>query len=128
MLVEHHIKYKEIHGVDKTTWMTMSEHKLLHLSLRRNGKCNIPSETLRVISNKAHSRTKKTKEYRNCFAKKYTHDNLYQFMFKTCYPTNMRLIENLIINKKTGAIRFYSGFVGHHGIKLHEIYSKRQED
>jgi hypothetical protein len=33
-LIEHHVKYKEIHGVDETIWMTRSEHLLLHARLR----------------------------------------------------------------------------------------------
>jgi hypothetical protein len=58
-LVEHHIKYKEIHGEDKTTFMSPGEHVRLHRRLRREEKCNIPSEELCKISIKANHRTEK---------------------------------------------------------------------
>ena len=68
-LIEHHTKYKEIHGFDETAWMTVSEHRTLHSRLRKNGKCNIPVDELRKISKLAHSRTKKSiearRKYRN---------------------------------------------------------------
>lgn len=57
--IEHHSKYKEMHGFDETTWMTKSEHKKLHARLRKSGKCNVPVDELRRISKIAHSRTKK---------------------------------------------------------------------
>ena len=49
MLVEHHIKYKEIHGIDETVFMSRSEHDKLHRRLRRAGKCNIPVENLQKL-------------------------------------------------------------------------------
>lgn len=57
--IEHHTKYKEIHGEDKTTFLTISEHIQLHRKLRRQGKCNTPSEELSNISKKAYKRTDK---------------------------------------------------------------------
>jgi len=62
-MVEHHVKYEEIHGVDETVWMTMREHKLLHSRLRREGKCDISVEELTKISVNAHHRTEKWKKY-----------------------------------------------------------------
>ena len=53
MFVNHHIKYKEIHGVDEVVLMDKSEHRRLHARLRREGKCNISSDILRIISSKA---------------------------------------------------------------------------
>lgn len=41
-MVEHHTKYKEIHGEDKTVFMPIREHTALHRRLRKEGKCNIP--------------------------------------------------------------------------------------
>ena len=49
-LVRHHIKYKEIHGVDEVVLMTRSEHFKLHRRLRDTGKCTIPSDDLCKIS------------------------------------------------------------------------------
>lgn len=63
ILVEHHVKYKEIHGVDETVWLTNSEHRLLHNRLRREGKCDIPPDELAKISIAANSRTDKHKSY-----------------------------------------------------------------
>ena len=50
-LVEHHVKYKELHGEDETVWMTHGEHKALHNKLRRNDICVIPVKDLRKITN-----------------------------------------------------------------------------
>lgn len=63
-LIEHHVKYKEIHGIDETIWLTTSEHVKLHNRLRKEGKCNVPAEKLAKISQKAYRRTEKHKRYR----------------------------------------------------------------
>ena len=63
VLIEHHIKYKEIHGYDETVWMERGEHTKLHNRLRREGKCNIPVNELNKISTPAFQRTRKSKEY-----------------------------------------------------------------
>ncbi len=55
MLIEHHEKYLELDGEDKTVWITPSEHKLLHIKLHKQGKPKIPFE---VVQN-AHNRTNK---------------------------------------------------------------------
>jgi len=60
-LIEHHVKYKEIHGYDETIWMTWSEHTKLHRRLRNEGGCNITPDKLKKISNAAYSRTNKAK-------------------------------------------------------------------
>ena len=57
-LVHHHIKYKEIHGEDVVILMDKSEHAKLHRKLRKEGKCNIPSNDLHKISVKAFGRRK----------------------------------------------------------------------
>ena len=56
MLVHHHIKYKEIHGVDEVVMMEKGEHNKLHRRLRREGKCNVPQIILHKISSSANSR------------------------------------------------------------------------
>lgn len=58
-LVEHHTKYEEVHGKDETILMTKSKHSILHIRLRKEGKCKIPSKELNKISNKAQMRTDK---------------------------------------------------------------------
>ena len=62
VLVQHHVKYKEIHGEDVVVMMEMSEHVKLHQKLRCEGKCNIPPKELGVISHNAHMRTQHLKE------------------------------------------------------------------
>jgi len=66
-LIQHHVKYKELHGVDEIVLMTQSEHKKLHMRLRKNNKCQVPRDELHKISAAAHRRTDK---YKQC-AKKY---------------------------------------------------------
>jgi len=61
-LVEHHIKYKEIHGEDKTVWMEIGDHRRLHYLLRQEGKCNLPAELLNKMTSSAHQRAKKQRE------------------------------------------------------------------
>lgn len=61
-LVEHHVKYKEIHGYDETVWLTGSEHRLLHNRLRREGNCIVPVDELTKISEEAYHRTSKAIE------------------------------------------------------------------
>ena len=61
-MVEHHTHYREIHGYDKTVWMTRSEHFKLHQRLRKNGECNVPVDELSVVAMAAHNRTDKSKK------------------------------------------------------------------
>jgi len=68
-IVEHHIKYKEIHGYDETVFITQSEHIKLHRRLRKEGKCNIPSNMLKKIVQNAHRRTDKYKQYHKEYRK-----------------------------------------------------------
>ena len=62
-LEQHHIKYKEIHGVDEIVMLTPSEHKELHRRLRREGKCNVPADELAKISHRAHRRSPRSKAW-----------------------------------------------------------------
>ncbi len=70
MLVEHHIKYKEIHGVDETVWMEIGEHISLHKRLRKENKCKIPVDILNNISKKANQRTNKYKQWKKEYDRK----------------------------------------------------------
>lgn len=74
-LVEHHVKYKELHGIDETMWMTNSEHQKLHRKLREEGKCNVPVEELTKIARAAHLRTNKRAEYMEKHNRKYWQDH-----------------------------------------------------
>ena len=56
VMVHHHVKYLEIHGVDEVVLMPKGEHIKLHNRLRREGKCNIPRTELAKISYMAYNR------------------------------------------------------------------------
>lgn len=113
-LIEHHIKYKEIHGYDETVWMTRSEHKLLHLRLRKEGQCNVPVDRLAEISMKANRRTEKYRKY----ASEYSKQNVSRFnLVKTMAP-NIVLHEVIKCNRATGNVSYSAGFRGKNGYKL----------
>ena len=135
LLIEHHTKYKEIHGIDETKWMTTSEHRNLHNRLRREEKCDIPSEELAKISRMAVGRTKKRKEQMIEYAKKHyqkevvrqyhiDYDKTYtrRIMFVDTLARNIRLYEEFSYNSKTNVLTVSSGFTSGHGIKIPTVY------
>lgn len=73
-IVEHHTKYKEIHGEDKSVFITKSEHSQLHRRLRKEGKCKISPEVLHKISHRAQGRTEKRKRYYKRYRKYHESD------------------------------------------------------
>lgn len=126
-LVEHHIRYKEIHGIDESIWMTPSEHRSLHNRLRKEGKCGVHPEELADISLRAvkrgkrflnrileYDKTEKRQLYRHEYYKKNVKHKVYQ---KTLVP-NVILYEEITYNIKTNTLTITSGFKGGHGIKL----------
>lgn len=117
MLVEHHTKYKEIHGIDETVWMEKGEHRALHNRLRKEGKCNIPVPELAKISLAARARTGKNKESN----KQYNKKNKYQFQFYTTIIPNVRLREHGVYNLKTDNIYISSHFMASNGKKIFYI-------
>ena len=142
-LIEHHTKYKELHGVDETAWITISKHRILHIRLRKSGKCNIPVEELRKISKTAHSRTSKSietrRKYRNSKEgkeskerynhsdkKKRTYNNyrneiISRICFVETLGKNTQLYEEITYNKNTGNVVYYAAFRGIHGHKIPNI-------
>ena len=100
-LVEHHTHYKEIHGFDKTVWLSRSEHQILHYRLRAEGKCNIPSDKLYEISRSAGRRTQKAK----IRAK-----NIKSIRFDTPMIPYIQLREQIKYNEYTGFVGVYSTF------------------
>lgn len=130
-LVEHHTKYRDIHGIDETMWMTPSEHRNLHNRLRREGKCNVSSEELEKISRETRHRgdrhkdqiirhtkkwylTEEGKDYCVDRAKKLKNNWI---IFHETLAPNIRLHETIVYYDKTGTLTVSSGFVGDHGIK-----------
>ena len=55
-MVHHHIKYKELHGVDEVILISKSEHWKIHNRLRKEGRCKVPVVELQMISNEAYFR------------------------------------------------------------------------
>lgn len=108
MLVEHHVKYKELHGVDETVWLTFGEHEKLHRRLRKQGKCNVPAKELNKISNAAGERTEKRKKHRL----EYDRKNRSYLDFHEPMGTNIRLHERIVLNCVTNSIGYYTRFEG----------------
>jgi len=112
MLVEHHIKYLEIHGVDKTVWMNAGTHNKLHRKLRQTGKCNVAVDELAIISREAHRRTIKYKDR----TKGYYKQQIIEFT-ENLQPF-VELRERIVVSKTTGNINYLAGFRGKNGNKL----------
>lgn len=144
-LVEHHTHYKEIHGYDKTVWLTKSEHVKLHKKLRKEGKCSVPVNELAKIAIAAHGRTTKRRkylcEYRKLPKSKEYHKNYRQT--PKCKDTRSKYYNKnyvsseftesmqpyvshrlmMRLNKSTSNIDVYAGFRATGGKKLwyHEV-------
>lgn len=116
-IVQHHIKYEEIHGVDEIKIITESEHRLLHNRLRKEGKCNIPPAILNQISRAALRRSPKYKQ--RCL--KYRRDNVLAIVFNETIAPNVQLHEWIRYNRKTGNVMIYAYFQAHNGKKLYEV-------
>ena len=127
-IVEHHIKYKEIHGVDETVFITRSEHQKIHRRLRREGKCKIPSKQLNVIANAAHNRTEKQKEYLKQY---HQTDKMKQWQSNYCKKAyqhiefveslspSIMLREQITYNILTGVVSYTSQFKAYNGLSLY---------
>ncbi len=116
MLVEHHTKYKEIHGIDETVWMPKGEHYKLHNRLRKEGKCNIPVKELERISCLAQKRTIKGKVRTAKYEK-----NRVCRAFVITLTTNIRLCIWIKFNINANSICINSSFQGRYGTKLYYI-------
>ena len=117
-MIEHHIKYKEIHGVDETVWMTTSEHVKLHNKLRKEDKCNVPVDTLTKISVAAYHRTEKRLKYNTEYGKKYNKNYIEKIDFIDTPGANTQFSERITYNYATGNISYSAWFRGAHGYKL----------
>lgn len=109
-MVEHHTHYKEIHGYDKTVWITKSEHRRLHIRLRKEKKCNVPVDELHKISTAAYHRTDKAKLDRK--------QNIPVFAFDETLMPNIRLHEQIHYNKHTGEVYVNTYFHPNNGKKI----------
>ena len=116
-LIHHHVKYKELHGVDKIIILCRSCHGKLHKKLRRNGNCNILPKKLRRIFNNAQQRLPELRKYKDEYIKEF----LETIEFHTTMYNNCQLRERIIYNNKTGNVSFNSGFKDKNGIIYKEI-------
>ena len=120
MLVQHHKRYKEIHGEDEIVMMDFVEHRELHKHLREEGKCTVPLKELHKISSAAYYRSplgnKAAKEYHKSTAGKAKKAEWYKKNRRVISDTtqlghNIRLVERIDMNITTGSMRFSSRFV-----------------
>lgn len=116
-MVEHHTHYKEIHGYDKTVWMTRSEHFKLHQRLRKNGECNVPADEMKRIASAACHRTDKSKERKRKpeyikYRRDYHLKNIWRKQYVTPMMPNIRLDITIRYNIATNHISLSSGFYG----------------
>ena len=129
-MVEHHTHYKEIHGYDKTVWMTRSDHFKLHQRLRRNSECNVPVDEMKEIAMAAHKRTDKSKkrqakyhkehkpiEYENSperikSKRDYCIKNVWRKQYTTYMIPSIALAESIRYNTATNHISVSSRFFG----------------
>lgn len=118
MLVEHHTKYQELHGEDKTVWMTQSDHLKLHNRLRSEGQCNVPVDELHKISLRAHQRTEKSLKYHRRHKKEYRKQNMQFLDFIETVGINAQLVERIEYNHKTGFVSYTARFRGNRSLKL----------
>jgi len=100
MLVLHHAKYKEIHGVDETVWMERGEHNKLHKKLRKDGKCKIATKDLRKISLAARKRTDIDKQNQI----KYRKEVYYYFRFTQKVQRGWWIDEQIRYNTNSGNV------------------------
>jgi len=119
VLIEHHIKYKEIHGIDETVWMERSEHSKLHRRLRREGKCKIPVDELNTIAIKANQRTLKYKNLQCRLHRDRTHE--VKKHFTENIAPNVSLFIDVFYYHNTDTISITSYFQGGNGKKLKTI-------
>jgi len=113
-LVQHHIKYKELQGVDEIVVMTESEHRRLHNRLRKVGKCTISTKKLREISSKARERTQKAKQRKI----EYKKGTIKEIEFTSLIESNIRLHKRICYNLNTGSPTVFIWFAAHHNSQL----------
>jgi hypothetical protein len=111
MLVNHHTKYKEIHGKDEIVLMEKGEHAALHYRLRKCGKCTVPVKQLFKISMTAQRREIKKKQTR--------------FVFRTTMSKNIRLREDWILND-SGILCIAARFEPNHKAKIYTINEEKE--
>lgn len=124
MLVEHHVKYKEIHGVDETVFMTTGDHHALHSRLRKAGKCKVPVGDLNKISKAAYKRTEKGRVFDYEYCKKYRLKNISSYIFDKNMMSNIMLRESWRYNKSVDSIKISSHFVVCNGKKIYYLGEK----
>lgn len=112
MLIQHHVKYKEINGVDEIRLITQSEHRRIHHRLRKEGRCRVPVDELNVIVQKAHQRSPRRRSNMH----NYNASIKRRIGFVEQIGVNVQLFERIIFNQNTGHVFVSSGFnINGHG-------------
>ncbi len=110
MLINHHVKYKEIHGIDETEKVTRREHMILHgrpvVGMKSNNP--IPRKIAVAAGNRIHMPAHN----------KIIHDKRNTIDFNDRIDKNIVLRETMIVNPSTNTITWSSRFIGDHGRKI----------
>jgi len=101
-LMIHHTHYKEIHGVEKTIFLCNHCHQLLHINLRKEGKCNIPPNDLYKIHTLSDSYKKKKADYKK--------ENIFRKSYSIPIGDNISIRETTTYNKNTDKLKIISEF------------------
>ena len=114
MMVAHHVKYEELHGVDEVVMMEKGAHRQLHNRLRQERKCNVSADTLRKISTTARNRSEYSKSGKYDYHKR----SMQPIYFNETLMPNVGFQESIRYNQFTGCVTCTSLFRGYHGKKL----------
>jgi len=101
-LLVHHTNYKEIHGFEKTILLCNHCHQLLHIKLRKEGKCNISPDDLYKIHIQSDSYKEKKSNYKK--------ENIFRKSYSTPIGENISIRETITYNKNTNNLKITSEF------------------
>ena len=129
-LIHHHKSYNP----EIIVMVCRSCHQLLHKKLRASGKCNVPADELRRISNNSkhrlkriikYSKTERGKKVHNRATKKYAEvHNRFNWFFYEKMMSHVQLRELITIYDRGRIVGFSSGFYATNGLKIMYIEVK----
>ena len=108
--VEHHTHYKELHGFDRTEWITWDEHRNIDHRALFPG---VSVERLREISQAANRRTDKFKEWSENYEENIRIKKSYRrqsIQFNEIMMPHCRHREQITYNHDTGNVSITSNF------------------
>jgi hypothetical protein len=108
LLVQHHVKYKELDGIDEVVMMNKADHIALHRRLRKEKKCKLPPKKLHEISSAAYRRTPRGRAVKKRMYKK----SRQIIEFYETVDSHISFVETIIYNSNTGNVRYRYRFRG----------------